>query len=159
MTTCAPPTTVARAPVNTGLVAMLNIALGQVQDAKLAVDLCRAPLDIKINDDGQLTDPYGIVYPLPSFGYYGDMCNPQRVVTLVYQITNVGWNEDQSQMMADRTREVVMQRNPNGDFTNPIMASDALVIDRLCVMQGGPEPSGGGLSQVIDKYNLEVSSV
>jgi hypothetical protein len=124
------------------------------------VDLCVTPDGIALDVHGQLIDPYAIVYPLPGVPSYPAL-DDSWCTSLQYQITCVGQNADQAQWMADKTRHALTSRNPatGGNWTNPITASDALVIDRRLREEGGPEPTGdGGLWQVVDTYDLEVQA-
>lgn len=128
-----------------------------VAATSLRFDLAVIPDGVAFDADEKLIDGYGIVTPLPGVPDYGTL-EDEWCVLLQYQVTNVGQNADQAQWTADRSREALTSRDPatGNDWTNPITVSDALVIDRRLREEGGPEPSGGGLWQVVDTYDLEV---
>lgn len=118
-------------------------------------ELCAAPDDITYDAEGRLVDPYCVIYPLTGVASHVALDGVTGTVKMI-QVTNVGSNADQAQWMADASRKALTSRGSNGDWTNPITASDALVIDRRLREDGGPEPSGGSLWQVADTYDLEV---
>lgn len=120
-------------------------------------ELAAIPASVTYDADELLVDPYSIIYPLPGQRSYSSLDDVWCVV-LMYQVTNIGQNADQSSWMADKTRQALTSRNPStgNDWTTPITASDVHVIDRRLREEGGPEPTGGGLWQTVDTYDLEV---
>lgn len=144
--------------LNAALVAKLS-TVATVDAGPFKFDLARIPENIELDENRKLVSPYGILYPLESFNMSGDLEAPQRHARLPYQITSVGQTADHAQWLGDFAKnEVMLQREPSGDFTHPITVSDTQVLDRTCSMHGRPEPAGGGLWQVVDRYDLEVSS-
>lgn len=154
MTTATPNRRLLNAALITRLASVSTVDAGPFK-----FDLARVPEDIELDANLKLVKPYGILYPLVGYNTSGDLELPQRHARLPYQLTSVGQIADHAQWLSDFAKnEVLLKRNPGGDFTNPITASDTLVIDRTCSMHGGPEPSGGGLWQVVDRFDLEVIS-
>lgn len=143
--TTLPPRTI----LNRAIV--LTVATATQKSSELAA----IPDDVQYDAQDRLVDPYSIIYPLHGQPSYPDL-EDKWCVTLMYQVTNVGQNADQAQWMADASRKALTSRASNGDWTNPITASDASVIDRRLREEGGPESTGGGLWQVVDTYDLEV---
>lgn len=118
--------------------------------------LARVPDNLTFDDDGLLIDPYSIVYPLVTTQITGSWIGPGEHVCIPFQVTAVGRNDEQAQAMADLNREAVLARTAGGSFVNPITA-DVQVIERRIVDMSGPDPAGGGLWQVPDTFELEVT--
>jgi hypothetical protein len=151
------PTTLTTIPHRTALNRALVTAIAAATSKPC--ELAAIPASVTYDGAGLLVDPYSIVYPLPGVGSYANLEDVWCVV-MQYQVTNIGQNADQAQWMADASRQALTSRNPDagGVWTQPITASDVLVIDRRLREEGGPEPTGGGLWQVVDTFDLEVST-
>lgn len=119
------------------------------------VDLARVPSGVTFDADQTLVDPYAIVYPLIATQLSGSLGGPDEQVCVPWQVTSVGANGEQAQAMADRVRESLLARNPNGSLVNVLV--DVHEIDRRPTMFGGPESAEGGLWQVVDSFESELT--
>lgn len=125
-----------------------------------ATAIAEVPAGIVRDDRGQLVKPYHIIYPLPGrpLPEHGSLAKAEEAVAVAVQVTTVGARHDHAVEGADACRAGLLARDPSGDFTNAIAAGSDVVIDRRTSVLGAPEPSGGGLWQVADTYDLEVNS-
>lgn len=138
-------------PLWDGYITMLAAVTGK------PVDLGRVPDTIVFDDNNLLVDPYVIVNALIATQIEGAWASPHEQVTVPLQHSSIGRNPEQAQRMADRAREAVLARNANGLFTNPITAPGVAVICREPTLLGGPVASGGGLWEVVDGFDLDVT--
>lgn len=121
------------------------------------VALGRVPDDVTYDDHGLLLDPYTIVTPLIASQISGSWAGPAEDVTVPFQLSSVGRNDEQAQAMADLTRQTLCGRNANGAFTNAITVVGVKVIDRRPTYIGGAVPAGGGLWEAIDTFDVDVT--
>jgi hypothetical protein len=141
-----------RVPVTTGLLSMLRTFTGNKGEVG------EAPRDIVLNEDGQLIDPYFVVYPIPSLNVWGDMAHPEAGARLSYQITSVGRTDESAGIMADRVRLGILERANSGSFARAIATGVSVtVIDRALREMGFLTPEAGRWT-IYDTFDLEVQA-
>lgn len=143
---------IARSPVTEGYKAML-LAAG------LNVEIGSAPLALVKDDQGNLVDPYSIIYPITAATLRGTLGQPERSAPLPYQVTSVGRTAQSAQAQADNVRAATTDRVPGGAFLHPLDPGlQMMVSDRRTSEIGTAEPSEG-LWQVVDTYTIEVQAL
>lgn len=133
----------------------LVVMLGTVTTKPVA--LGRVPDTVTYDADNLLVDPYVIVTPLIASQLSGSYAAPSEEASIPLQLTSVGRNDEQAQAMADLARETLIGRGASGAFTNAITVADVKVIDRRPTYLGGVTPGGGGLWEVMDSFELDVT--
>jgi hypothetical protein len=141
-----------RVPVTAGLLSMLRSFTANKGE------IGEAPRDVVVNEDGQLIDPYFVIYPIPSLNLWGDMAHPESGARLSYQITSVGRTDESAGIMADRIRRGVLERSGSGSFARSISAGVSMsVIDRALREMGFLTPEAGRWT-IYDTFDLEVQA-
>jgi hypothetical protein len=149
--------TLARHPLNDGLVALLNDTIPPTQGQDERFGLGRAPEQVPLDDQGRLIDGYGIVYPLLSPLLWGSLSRPERALTASYQVTYVGRSPEHAQRLADEGHAVLTGR-ADGGWVHGIDAPGVAVLGRRCRERGSVEQATGGLWQVADIYDMEAQA-
>lgn len=149
-----------RAPVTTGLLAMLRTYLTGAGSGgtNFKGEIGEAPRDLNLNEDGQLVDPYFIIYPIAVLSSWGDLAHPESGARLSYQITSVGRTDESTGILADKIRRGILERLDSGAFARAISAGVSMtVIDRAIREYGFLTPETGRWT-LYDTFDLEVQA-
>lgn len=101
--------------------------------------------------------PYGILRRLTPTDPRGDVASPGSMLTVTYEVTVVGTQVDQVELLGDVYHAAILNRTATG-FVNPLVVAGLNVMDRSAGEM--PEPQFEG-AVVNDKrrYRLYVSVV
>ncbi len=127
-------TVVATEPVTSAVIATLATGTGHpVGD--------HAPPRPSVANSDPTRGRYSIVWSIPGGSVDGTWANPHEEATLVYQVDSVGRSRQQCQWLADRNRQVMLDRTASG-WLHPITGSSFTVIYRNHQVVGAPENEG-----------------
>ena len=138
---------------------LLDLVTGALPGAQKCGDM-RAELTV---ESGQTVYPYHVLWPIPGGSVSGPpLGQAQGDARFVYQIDSVGRTRAQAEMGADRIREWVAGRTPQGAFVVQAAAPEGLAIhDRIVDgTPGAPLTEGQPPNEVFtvsETYGIDVS--
>jgi hypothetical protein len=149
--------TPARAPVTAWLLALIRGTLPAGQTC--------GDMRAENNSSGELKYPYRVLWPIP--GGYVDgpaLGQAQGDALFVFQLDSVGKTRDQAEQAADRSREAIAGRGPDGSFAlKPADPNGLRIHDRIVDgTPGAPLLEGQSPNEVYtvsETYGIYVSVI
>jgi hypothetical protein len=121
------------------------------------VGVTRIPQDI---NGTHVERPYSIIFPMKNSSYSGPaFCNVAADGYFSFQIKCVGSRPDQTEWLADKVREAILDRDATGAFVEPLTVADLTVMDRYPGLDSpGDLHDSGNIFEVDDTFIIAVTT-